>query len=122
MEKVSSKIISVDKIIFQSSKKNDKYNKKFLNSRNRNNLTEMNSFYQFLEKSHKMKEEHDNMINNIKTMIEITKKKIIRNQQFFKSMNYRNKIEKSKRNLAKSIDILHKINPKINNTFMSYCP
>ena len=122
MEKLPSKIISLDKISYQSSKKNDKFNKKFLNNRNRNNLNEMNSFYQFLEKSHKMKEEHDNMINNIKTMIEITKKKIIRNQQFFKSMNYRNKIEKSKRNLAKSIDILHKINPKINNTFISYCP
>ena len=40
----------------------------------------------------------------------------------FKNLNYRNKIENSKRNLAKSIDILHKINPKINNTYISYCP
>ena len=37
-------------------------------------------------------------------------------------MNFRNKIEKSKKNLNKSIDILHKINPKINNSYISYCP
>ena len=37
-------------------------------------------------------------------------------------MNFRNKIEISQRNLAKSIDILHKINPKINNSYIRYCP
>ena len=121
-KKESNKHMSEDKIKRQSSKKFDENNKKISNSRNRTNLTEMNSDYQVLEKSHKMKEEHDNMINYIKTIIEITKKKIVRNEQVFKNLNYRNKIENSKRNLAKSIDILHKINPKINNTYISYCP
>ena len=115
MEKESNNHMSEDTIEKKSSKK-------ISNNRNRSNLSEMNSDYQVLEKTHKMKEENDNMINYIKTIIEITKKKIVRNEQTFKNLNYRSEIENSKRNLAKSIDILHKINPKINNAYISYCP
>ena len=121
IEKKSNKNISEEVIRRQSSKKNDE-NKKIVNSRNRINLTEMHSDFQVLEKTHKMKQEHDSMINYIKTILEITKKKIVRNEQIFNNLNYRNKLETSKRNLAKSIDILYKINPKINKTYISYCP
>ena len=47
---------------------------------------------------------------------------IVRNEKFFRNTDFINKIQTSKRNLAKSIDILHKINPKINNSYISYCP
>ena len=113
---------SEDKIRKLNNKKLIEENKKIINGRNRNNLTELNSTYEAIEKSNKMKEAHDNMINSIETIIDITKKKIVRNEKFFKGINFRNKIEKSKRNVAKSIDILHKINPRINNSYISYCP
>ena len=70
----------------------------------------------------KFKEEENYMVNNYKTILEIAKKKLIRNELLFKNINYRNKYEKSKKNLAKSIDTLYKINPNINNTYISYNP
>lgn len=87
-------------------------------SRNVNNLTD----FEFINKSQKLKEENDNIINTFKTILEITNKKVKRNDNLFRNINYRNKIETSKRHLAKSIDILHKINPKMNNTYISFCP
>lgn len=108
--------------ISEETKIKKQSNTNIRNSRNKDNLIEMNSDYQVFEKTHKMKEEHDNMINYIKTILEITKKKIVRNEQIFKNLNYRNKIENSKRNLAKSFDVLRKINPKIINSYISYYP
>ena len=74
MEKKAGQNTSVDKIRKLCNIKIIENNKKEIISRNRNNLTELDSTYQALEKSNKMKEDHDNMINSIETMIEITKK------------------------------------------------
>ena len=91
---------------------------------NRNNINKTESYtdYELLNKTEKFKKEQNEFINNFKTIIEITKKKLSRNEKLFNSINYRNKLDISKRNLAKSIDILHKINPKINHTYIAYCP
>lgn len=95
---------------------------KNLYNRNNINKTESYTYYELLNKTEKFKKEQNEFINNFKKIIEITKKKISRNEKLFNSINYRNKLDISKRNLAKSIDILHKINPKINHTYIAYCP
>ena len=97
-------------------------NKNLYNRNSSINKTESYTDYELLNKTEKFKKEQNEFINNFKTIIEITKKKIARNEKLFKSINYRNKLDTSKRNLAKSIDILHKINPKINHTYIAYCP
>ena len=122
MEQKSNQNTSVDKIRKISNKKVVENNEKKTHSRNKINLTELHSIYHIFENSNKVKEYSDNMLNSIEAIIEIAEKKIVRNEKFFRNTDFINKIQTSKRNLAKSIDILHKINPKINNSYISYCP
>ena len=115
---------SVKKISFNKKDESPKkLNKSIINQRNRNNnLMESFTDTQNFKTMNKLKEENEKMVNNYKTIIEITKKKVTRNELLFKNFNYRNKYEISKRNLAKSIDTLYKINPKINSTYITYNP
>ena len=96
-------------------------NKKLYNRNNIfKNMTESHTDYELYINNENFKKEQDNMIENFKTILEITKKKILRNEKLFKNINYRNKAETSNINLVKSMDILQKINPKLNNTYITY--
>ena len=115
----------INKISFNINKEDylKKSSKKLIYNRNRNkNIMESFTDPELFKTINKFKEEENYMVNNYKTIIEIAKKKLIRNELLFKNINYRNKYEKSKKNLAKSIDTLYKINPNINNTYISYNP
>lgn len=104
----------------ESSKKLN--NKKIYNRNKSKNIIESSTDSELFKKMNQFKKENRKMIDNYKTIIDITKKKIIRNEKIFKNMNYRNKYQISKRNLANSIDIIYKINPNINHTYISYNP
>lgn len=115
----------INKISFNINKEDylKKSSKKLIYNRNRNkNIMESFTDPELFKTINKFKEEENYMVNNYKTILEIAKKKLIRNELLFKNINYRNKYEKSKKNLAKSIDTLYKINPNINNTYISYNP
>ena len=115
----------INKISFNINKEDylKKSSKKLIYNRNRSkNIMESFTDPELFKTINKFKEEENYMVNNYKTILEIAKKKLIRNELLFKNINYRNKYEKSKKNLAKSIDTLYKINPNINNTYISYNP
>jgi len=115
----------INKISFNINKEDylKKSSKKLIYNRNRNkNIMESFTDPELFKTINKFKEEENYMVNNYKTILEIAKKKLTRNELLFKNINYRNKYEKSKKNLAKSIDTLYKINPNINNTYISYNP
>ena len=115
----------INKISFNINKEDylKKSSKKLIYNRNRNkNIMESFTDPELFKTINKFKEEENYMVNNYKTILEIAKKKLIRNELLFKNINYRNKYEKLKKNLAKSIDTLYKINPNINNTYISYNP
>ena len=115
---INKKSFNINKEVYLKKSSNN-----LIYNRNRNkNIMESYTDPELFRKMNKFKEENDHMVNNYKTIIEIAKKKLIRNELLFKNINYRNKYEKSKRNLAKSIDTLYKINPNINNTYISYNP
>jgi hypothetical protein len=106
-----------------SNKKVDNSSKSIYNRNNSTNIISLSLTDSELSK--KIKEfnsENDYIVNTFKTILEISNKKLKRNEKVFERNNYRNKLDISKRNLYNSIDILHKINPKINNTYISYCP
>ena len=115
----------INKISFNINKEDylKKSSKKLIYNRNRNkNIMESFTDPELFKTINKFKEEENYMVNNYKTILEIAKKKLTRNELLFKNINYRNKYEKSKKNLAKSIDTLYKINHNINNTYISYNP
>ena len=115
---------TVKKVSFSKKEENPKkISTKIIYQRNKNNNL-MDSFTdtKIFKKMNKLKEENEEMINYYKTLMDITKKKVTRNELLFKNFNYRNKYEISKRKLAKSIDTLYKINPNINNTYITYNP
>ena len=98
---------------------------KSCNERNRNrniNIPQSLTDYEFLKESEKLNKESEYILNTFKTILEITNKKLNRNENLFKNINYRNKIELSKINLINSFNTLNKINPKLSNTFISYNP
>jgi hypothetical protein len=106
-----------------SNKKVDNSSKSIYNRNNSTNIISLSLTDSELSK--KIKEfnsENYYIVNTFKTILEISHKKLKRNEKVFERNNYRNKLDISKRNLYNSIDILHKINPKINNTYISYCP
>ena len=77
----------------------------------------------FYKRTKELKKENEVMTKAIKTIIEISHKKMQRYDNSFKDTNYRNKIEISKKNLNNSFNILKKLNPKIKNrTFISFYP
>ena len=76
----------------------------------------------FFKRVNELKKENQNMSNTLKTIIEITNKKVLRYEKLFNNTDYKNKIEKSKIRLAHSMNIVHKINPKINNAYISFFP
>ena len=108
--------------IVLKNEENRKNSNKKLYNRNSifKNMTESHTDYELYINNENFKKEQDNMIENFKTILEITKKKILRNEKLFKNINYRNKAETSNINLVKSMDILQKINPKLNNTYITY--
>ena len=78
---------------------------------------------EFYKRTKELKKENEAMTNALKTIIEISHKKIHRYENTFKDTNYRNKIETSKKNLTNSFNTLQKINPKMKNkTYISFCP
>lgn len=97
-------------------------NKSTNNRNNSNHITLSLTDSELANKINQYNKENDFIVNTFKTFLEISNKKLIRNEILFKETNYRNKIEMSQRHLFKSIDTLHKINPKIDNTYISYCP
>ena len=97
-------------------------NKSTNNRNNSNHITQSLTDSELANKINQFNKENDFIVNTFKTILETSNKKLIRNEILFKETNYRNKIEMSKRHLFKSIDTLHKINPKIDNTYISYCP
>lgn len=77
----------------------------------------------FYKRTKELKKDNEVMVKAIKTIIEISNKKIQRYENTFKDTNYRNKIEISKRNLTNSFNVLQRINPKMNDkTYISFCP
>ena len=86
-------------------------------------LVELMPDCEFHKKTIELKKENEEMAKVIKTILEISQKKVQRYENSFKNTNYRNKIETSKRNLTNSFNVLQKINPKMNNkTYISFCP
>jgi len=78
---------------------------------------------EFYKRTLELKRENEVMTKALKTMIEISHKKLHRYENTFKDTNYRNKIETSKINLANSFNTLKKLNPKMKNkTYISFCP
>jgi hypothetical protein len=77
----------------------------------------------FYKRTKELKKENEEMTKALKTIIEISNKKIQRYEDSFKDNNYREKIETSKRTLTNSFNTLKKLNPKIKNkSFISFCP
>ena len=105
-----------------SDKKLRNSNKHIYNRNYSKNITQSLTDSELVKKINEFNTENDYMVNTFKTILEISNKKLKRNEKVFERNNYRNKLDVSKRNLYKSIDILHKINPNINNTYISYCP
>ena len=86
------------------------------------NLNDSTYEADFFNRVNELKKENQNMSNTLKTIIEITNKKVLRYEKLFKNTNYKNNIEKSKKRLANSMDIVHKINPEISKDYISFCP
>jgi DNA uptake protein ComE-like DNA-binding protein len=77
----------------------------------------------FYKRTKELKKENEEMTKALKTIIEISNKKIQRYEDSFKDNNYREKIETSKRTLTNSFNTLTKLNPKMKNkSFISFCP
>ena len=86
-------------------------------------LVELMPDFEFYKKTKELKKENEEMQKSIRTILEISHKKILRYENSFKNTNYRNKIEISQRNIVNSFNLLQKINPKMNNkTYISYYP
>ena len=118
----SSREIKNSKLSF---KKIEKLSNKSFNERNRNNnisIPQSLTDYEFMKGTQKLNKESEFMIDTFKTILEITNKKLNRNEKLFQNINYRNKIEISKINLMKSFDTLNKMNPNLSNTYIAYNP
>ena len=118
----SSREIKNSKLSF---KKIEKLSIKSFNERNRNNnisIPQSLTDYEFMKGTQKLNKESEFMIDTFKTILEITNKKLNRNEKLFQNINYRNKIEISKINLMKSFDTLNKMNPNLSNTYIAYNP
>ena len=86
-------------------------------------LVDLMPDYEFYKKAKTLKKENEEMAKSIRTILEITHKKIQRYENTFKDTNYRNKIEISKKKITNSFNVLQKINPKMNNkNYISFCP
>ena len=77
----------------------------------------------FYKRTKELKKENEAMTKALKTIIEISHKKIQRYENTFKDTNYINKIETSKRTLTNSLKTLKKLNPIMKNTnYISFHP
>ena len=86
-------------------------------------LVELMPDSEFYKKTKELKKENEEMAKSIRTILEISNKKVQRYENTFNDTNYRNKIEISKRKITNSFNALQKTNPKMNNkTYISFCP